>query len=74
MTIEPPPSPARPPLFSLYEIGDLAQRTGYSEVYLVDLKVHPWRIGARFKRVVCAVLQRPEADLFGPPPAEEVPA
>ena len=53
------------PIFKLYTIEQLNSLTGYSEVYLLDIKRGRHQANARFRLVCTRILQRPEAVLFG---------
>ena len=53
------------PLFKLFTVEEIHRLTGYSEVYLLDIKQGRARANSRFRRVCSAVLQRPESELLG---------
>ena len=52
------------PLFNDYTIDELHKRTGYSEVYLIEVK-NGRILRPRFIKTVCGILNRSEAELFG---------
>lgn len=52
------------PLFAQYSLEELASRTGYSEMTLVNMKSQPAKITPRFRDVVSRILGRSEAELF----------
>ena len=62
------PTLAQPPsdlaLFQRFTISELAERTGYSEVYLLNLRSGNKPISARFQRWMSRALGEPEAVLF----------
>ena len=54
------------PLFEEYSLQDLSAKTGMTLHYLVDVAEGNRPLRRRFRKTVCAVLQRPEAELFYP--------
>jgi hypothetical protein len=53
------------PLFQKFTIEQLVMLTGYSEVYLLDLKRGAQPIRPKFRRSVARMLGQPETVLFG---------
>ena len=53
------------PLFRFYTLEDLAEQTGYSEVYLLDIKRGKQKARKRFRKVCVAILKRSSEELFG---------
>ena len=53
------------PLFKNYTIDQIHDLTGYSEAYLVDIKAHPSKANAQFRRMVARILNQSEQSLFG---------
>ena len=53
------------PLFRLYTVEDLADETGYSEVYLLDIKRGKQIARKRFRNNCVRILKRSDAELFG---------
>ena len=54
------------PIFEKFSIGELAERLGYTESYLVMLKDGYRKPPRRFKLTAAGILNRPVAELFGP--------
>ena len=53
------------PLFSLFNIEQIHQMTGYSEAYLLDIKRGRTPPTPKFRRMCCAVLHHTDTALFG---------
>ena len=60
-------TPSDAPLFRDFSIGQLVALTGYSEVYLEDLKRGHQPIRPQFRRMVSRILGIAEVILFGEP-------
>jgi len=52
------------PLFELYTMEDIADRTGYSLQYLLSVREGRKAANQRFRRTVCGILKRPDSMLF----------
>ena len=53
------------PLFRDYTLDELHKRLGYSELYLVDMKIGHRPPSNRFKFVASGILNRSTEELFG---------
>ena len=53
------------PIFKQFDISELARRTGYAEMYLVNVKQGKDSPNRRFKINCCLALGKSEAELFG---------
>ncbi len=60
------PKTAELPIFRRYNIEEIARRTGYSERYLLGVKVGSFEANTRFRRLVSQFMNESEAELFGP--------
>ena len=58
------------PLFEKFTFEELSARSGYSLHYLFDMAEGRRALTPRFRKTICIVLQRPEAELFYPEPEE----
>lgn len=55
------------PLFDTHSISWIAERTPYTEGYLLRVKEGRTKLTPRFKDTITMILRRPEAELFGQP-------
>lgn len=56
----------RLPIFREYELDELAELTGYTTRYCLDIREGDKPVGRRFRIVASKVLRRPIEELFGP--------
>ena len=54
------------PLFEEYSLQELSSKTGMNLRYLAGIAEGGTPLTPRFRKTICAVLQRPEAELFYP--------
>lgn len=52
------------PIFRIYTISELHQLTGYSEVYLLDIRDGRQEARPMFRRVCSRILRKSEDELF----------
>ena len=53
------------PIFDLFDLTELARRTGYSELTLVRIKTGVIAANKRFRRVCATTLGKSAEELFG---------
>ena len=51
-------------VFQQFDVSKLAARTGYSEIYLVEVKTGKRPVTSTFRKKLSAILGEPEAVLF----------
>ena len=55
----------KPPLFDIFTIDELSHRLGLTKRYLIEIEDGRKPANERFMFRACAILNRPEAELFG---------
>lgn len=54
------------PLFNMYSLEELVEKTPYSYRYLRDMRSYPDKITPFFRDNISKILQRSQAELFTP--------
>ena len=53
------------PLFDLYKLDDIHERTGYAFSYLLDVKEGRKKLNQRFRKTLTGIYNQSDDELFG---------